>query len=111
MFAIHLQRFDAFVLDDFTNRRASADFKQPPFHLRSGVEGVLQSNGDFIFAVTDPVNRKMIRTTNSGVTIKIGYLPVRTTTWTNSNSWINMPKGFYQLNDFKAFKGNVAIVR
>ena len=88
-----------------------ADFKQPPYHLGSDVEGVLQSNGDFIFAVADHVNRKMIRTTNSGVTVKIGYLPVRTTTWTNSNSWIHMPKGFYQLNDFKAFKGNVAIDR
>ena len=88
-----------------------ADFKQPPYHLGSGVQGALQSNGDFIFQVPDPVNRKMIRTTNLGVTVKIGFLPVQTTTWTNSNSWNYAPKGFYQLKNFRAFKGIFSIVR
>ena len=70
---------------------AKADFEQQfgqDWKKQSrNVVGALQENGDFIFIHNTPVNRKMVRTSNTGVFITSGYLPRSAKNWNDSSKW------------------------
>ena len=55
--------------------------------LSTGVYGVHQANGDFIFYTDSSDYRKMVRTSNSGAFIEAGYLPLLATDWLDSTRW------------------------
>ena len=96
-----------FSFADFSFSTATADFEQKDgdsvMQEAKNVHGDLQANGDFIFSHDTLTNRKMVRTSNSGVFLKAGYLPLPATNWKNSESWIK--KFNYRLNNLFRVQG------
>ena len=61
------------------------------------------NDGTFIFVWVNTGFRKMVLTTNKGMTIKVGYLGASSESWKDPSTWIDNGS-FY---DIKNFKGRV----
>ena len=91
--------FNISVVKEFN--AASADFHQANLNGTSEVEGHLLNDGDFIFVWVNDGFRKMVLTTNKGITIKAGYLRTSSPeSWSNPSTWIDNGS-FYTIKNFR----------
>ena len=73
--------------------------------IESNIEGVLLSNGDFLFSSLNDVWRKMVLVTNKGVYIKHGYVRPHSA-WYDVNTWRDDDhRVTYSLTNFQGRKG------
>ena len=64
--------------------------------------GVLQKNGDFIFAQYIRNYRRLVRTSNSGAFIKAGYIALAAANWEKSENWKEV--SFYRVTNFTGIR-------
>ena len=63
-----------------------------------GVQGILLSDGSFIFTWIDGDSRKMVLTENDGTHITSGFLAKHISSWSDERTW---DIGLYEINNFQ----------
>ena len=77
--------------------------------MSRGVNGVILSNGYFIFYWFDGAYRRMVLTKNDGTVVKAGYLMIPIKVWQDYNQWTTVSEGSYTVVNFKGGQGMLSL--
>ena len=97
------------IFTGFQFSSATANFKTRTGGIVSrGVNGVILSNGYFIFYWFDGAYRRMVLTKNDGTVVKAGYLMIPIKVWQDYNQWTTVSEGSYTVVNFKGGQGTLS---